>query len=139
MSRDGVFFPALSRLHPRFGTPHVAILIQAAWAVVLLLTGTYGEIVDSVVFADWIFFALTVGSVFAWRRRRPVSQRGPDAYVSPGYPWRPLLFLGAAVLVLAGVVRTNPVRSAIGTALLAGGLPIYWAYAGRGRAKKAAE
>src|SRR5262245_4330552 len=139
MSRDGVFFPALSRLHRRFGTPHLAILLQAAWAVVLLLTGTYGEIVDSVVFADWIFFALTVGSVMLWRRRRPVAGRGPDAYVSPGYPWLPILFLGAAVLVLAGVVRSNPARSAVGTALLAGGLPIYWAYAGRGRAGRGAE
>jgi APA family basic amino acid/polyamine antiporter len=139
MSRDGVFFPALSRLHPRFGTPHLAILLQAAWAVVLLLTGTYGEIVDSVVFADWIFFALTVASVMVWRRRRPVPDRGPGAYASPGYPWLPILFLGAAVLVLAGVVRSNPVRSAIGTALLAGGLPIYWAYEGRRRARRAAE
>jgi len=135
MSRDGVFFPALGRLHPRFGTPYVAILLQAAWAVVLLLTGTYGEIVDSVVFADWIFFALTVAAVIVWRRRRPVSQRGPGVYVSPGYPWMPLLFIAAAALVLAGVVSSNPVRSAIGTALLAGGLPIYWSYAGRSRAK----
>jgi APA family basic amino acid/polyamine antiporter len=137
MSRDGVFFPALSRLHPRFGTPYVAILLQAAWAIVLLLTGTYGEIVDSVVFADWIFFALTVASVIVWRRRRPVGDRGPDAYVSPGYPWLPILFLGAAALVLAGVVHSNPIRSAVGTALLAGGLPIYWAYAGRSRRKSA--
>lgn len=50
MSRDGVFFPGLSRLHPRFGTPHRAILLQAAWAIVLVLTGTYGGLVDSVVF-----------------------------------------------------------------------------------------
>jgi APA family basic amino acid/polyamine antiporter len=133
MSRDGVFFPALSRLHPRFGTPHRAILLQAAWAIVLMLTGTYGGLVDSVVFADWIFFALTVAAVLLLRRRIPVASRKPGTFVSPGYPFLPLLFLAAALLVLAGVVRSNPTRAALGVVLLAAGLPIYVAYSGRAR------
>jgi APA family basic amino acid/polyamine antiporter len=135
MSRDGVFFPGLARLHPRFGTPHRAILLQAVWAIVLVLTGTYGGLVDSVVFADWIFFALTVAAVIFFRRRFPVARREPGAYLSPGYPYLPLLFLAASALVLAGVVRSNPVRSALGAVLLAAGLPIYYAYAGRRRAE----
>jgi APA family basic amino acid/polyamine antiporter len=133
MSRDGVFFPGLSRLHPRFGTPHRAILTQAAWAIVLVLTGTYGGLVASVVFADWIFFALTVAAVILLRRRIPVARREPGSYVSPGYPYLPVLFLSASALVLAGVVRSNPVRSAYGTALLAAGLPIYFVYSGRAK------
>jgi APA family basic amino acid/polyamine antiporter len=133
MSRDGVFFPGLSRLHPRFGTPHRAILTQAAWAIVLVLTGTYGGLVDSVVFADWIFFALTVAAVILLRRRIPVARREPGSYVSPGYPYLPILFLSASALVLAGVVRSDPVRSAYGTALLAAGLPIYFVYSGRAK------
>lgn len=133
MARDGVFLPGLARLHPRFGTPHRAILLQAGWAVVLLLTGTYSGLVDSVVFADWIFFALTVAAVIVWRRRLPVARRDPAAYVAPGYPVLPILFIAASVLVLAGVVRSNPVRSAIGAALLLAGLPIYAAFSGRAR------
>ncbi len=134
MARDGVFPPALSALHPRFGTPHRAILAQAGWGIVLLLTGTFGDLVDSVVFADWIFFALTIAAVFPFRRRFPPSTRGPEAFLSPGYPLLPLLFLAASALVLAGVVRTNPVRSAIGVALIAAGLPIYYSYSRRSKA-----
>jgi APA family basic amino acid/polyamine antiporter len=137
MARDGVFFPGLSRLHPRFGTPHRAILLQAGWAIVLMLTGTYGGLVDSVVFADWIFFGLTVAAVILLRRRIPVSSRKPGAYLSPGYPFLPILFLGACVLVLAGVVRSDPVRAALGVVLLAAGLPVYFAYSGRTSRKDA--
>ncbi len=138
MARDGVFWPGLSRLHPRFGTPHRAILLQALWAIVLLWTGTYGGLVDSVVFADWIFFALTVASVIFLRRRVPPGRRPAGAYLSPGYPALPILFVAAAVLVLAGVIRSNPVRSALGAGLLAAGLPIYAAYAGRSRGREPA-
>ncbi len=133
MARDGVFFPGLSRLHPRFGTPHRAILLQAAWAIVLLLTGTYGDLVDSVVFADWIFFALTVAAVILLRRRIPLAERDPGAFRSPGYPFFPILFVAASALVLAGVVRSSPLRSALGAVLLAAGLPIYAAYSGRAK------
>ncbi len=139
MSRDGAFIPALARLHPRFGTPHRAILLQAGWAVVLVLTGTYGGLVDSVVFADWIFFALTVAGVIRLRRRIPLERREPGAYRSPAYPFFPILFLAASALVLAGVVHSNPLRSGIGVVLLAAGLPIYAAYAGRARAAGRAE
>ncbi|HTY41366.1 MAG TPA: amino acid permease [Thermoanaerobaculia bacterium] len=134
MARDGVFFPGLARLHPRFGTPHRAILLQALWAIVLLWTGTYGGLVDSVVFADWIFFGLTVASVLLLRRRVPPEKRPPGAYLSPGYPVLPLLFLAACVLVLAGVVRSNPLRSGVGALLLLAGLPLYVAFSGRARA-----
>jgi basic amino acid/polyamine antiporter, APA family len=133
MARDGSFFPAFARLHPRFGTPHLAILLQAAWGVVLLLTGTYGGLVDSVVFADWIFFGLTVAAVMRLRRRIPLERREPGTFRSPLYPALPILFLAATALVLAGVVRSNPVRSAIGTVLLAAGLPIYWSCTGAAR------
>ena len=53
MGVDRVFLPVLGRLHPRFGTPALAIALQGAWGIVLVLTGTYGELVDSVVFGDW--------------------------------------------------------------------------------------
>jgi APA family basic amino acid/polyamine antiporter len=137
MAQDGAFFPALSRLHPRFATPHRAIVLQAVWGMILVMTGTYGGLVDSVVFADWIFFGLTVAAVIVLRRRIPPATRGPGAYLAPGYPVLPILFAAASAFVVVGAIRTNPLRSAIGVALMAAGVPIYLAAAGRARREKA--
>ena len=125
MGVDGVFLPVLGRLHPRFGTPALAIVVQAAWGIVLVATGTYGELVDSVVFGDWIFFGLTVAAIFRLRRRFPLAQREPGAFRTPGHPLVSALFVAAALSVVASAVRTNPKRSAIGAALLATGIPVY--------------
>jgi APA family basic amino acid/polyamine antiporter len=131
MGLDGSFLPALGRLHPRFQTPALAIALQAAWGVVLVLTGTFGELVDSVVFGDWIFFGLTVAAVFLFRRRIPSEGRESGAFRSPGYPILPALFVAAALLVVASAVYSNPRRSAIGAALLATGVPVYFVFARR--------
>src|SRR5262249_17104912 len=83
MGKDGVFLPALAKLHPRFQTPALAILLQAGWGIVLVLTGTYGELVDSVVFGDAIFFALTVAGIFIFRRRIPLASREAGTFATP--------------------------------------------------------
>jgi basic amino acid/polyamine antiporter, APA family len=133
MGNDGVFFPALARLHPRFGTPTFAILLQAGWGILLALTGTYGQLVDSVVFGDWIFFGLTVAAIFVFRRRIPLDRREPGSFRTPGYPLVPALFVAAAAVVVVSAVRTNPTRSAIGAALLAIGPLVYWLFTRRNR------
>jgi len=129
MARDGLFFPSLARLHPRFQTPTLAIVMQAGWAVLLVLTGTFGDLVDSVVFADWIFFGMTAAGLFVLRRR-PAGQT-PETFRSPGYPVLPALFVIAAALVVWSAIRSNPGRSAIGAALLAAGVPVYVFFARR--------
>ena len=131
MGRDGLFLSGLARLHPRFQTPGLAIVLQAAWGIVLVLTGTFGDLVDSVVFGDWIFFGLTVAALFLFRRRLPLAGRGPGSFRTPGYPWTPALFVAAAVVVVFSAIRANPVRSLIGTALLATGVPVYFLFARR--------
>ncbi len=128
MGKDGVFFPALARLHPRFGTPVLAIVLQAGWGILLALTGTFGQLVDSVVFGDWIFFGLTVAAIFVFRRRMPVETREPGSFRTPGYPLLPALFVAAAAVVVWSAVRTNPLRSAIGIVLLAVGPLVYWVF-----------
>ena len=133
MAKDGVFFSGLARLHPRFGTPHRAIGLQALWGIVLVATGTYGGLVDSVVFGDWIFFGLTVAAVIRFRRKFPRETRPAGAFLSPGYPVLPILFVAASILVVAGAVASNPVRSAIGLVLMAAGIPIYLSCTGRAR------
>ncbi len=126
MARDGLFFRSFARLHPRWRTPVVAILFQGAWAIVLLYSGTYGQLLDWVVFADWIFFGLTAASLFALRRHdgdRPISFRVPL------HPWTTLLFIAAAAyVVLVGSVVSNPGNALRGTLLLLAGIPVflYW-------------
>ena len=131
MARDGLFFDSLARLHPRFQTPGLAILVQAGWGIVLVLTGTFADLVDSVVFGDWIFFGLTGAAIFVFRRRVPIGSREPGAFRTPGYPLVPALFVAAAALAVMSAVVSNPTRSAIGTALLATGVPVYFFYAKR--------
>jgi APA family basic amino acid/polyamine antiporter len=128
MAADGLFFRGVSRLHPRFRTPSLAIVLQAAWAIALALTGTYAALVDTVVFADWIFFGLTVGSVLVFRRREPLGSRIAGGFRMPLYPALPILFALVSAGVVASVVASNPVRSAMGAALLLAGVPayLYW-------------
>ena len=86
MAADGAFLPALAKLHPRYGTPGAAIILQSTWAVLLAMTGEYGDLLDTVVFADWIFFGLTVAGLFILRRRLGAAASRP----MPGYPWLPV-------------------------------------------------
>ena len=129
MAKDGLFFDSLARIHPRFQTPGLAILLQAAWGIVLVLTGTFADLVDSVVFGDWIFFGLTGAAIFIFRRRIPTGSRAPGAFRTPGYPVVPALFVGAAAAAVVSAILSNPRRSAIGTLLLATGVPVYFFYA----------
>ena len=122
MARDGAFFPALARLHPRFQTPGTAILLQSAWALLLLVTGKYEDLLNTVVFADWVFFGLTVAGLFLLRRRFA----GRVGFRTPGYPWLPAAFVLVAVSVVFSAIRTAPARSAIGAGLLALGVPVYY-------------
>ena len=137
MAADGLFFRGVARLHPRFRTPSLAIVLQAAWAIALALTGTYAALVDTVVFADWIFFGLTVASVLVFRRRVPLASRPPGGFRAPLYPLLPILFAIVSAGVVASVVASNPVRSAVGAGLLLAGVPafLYW----RSRAPMPAE
>jgi APA family basic amino acid/polyamine antiporter len=127
MAADGVFLPRLARLHPVYRTPGAAIVLQASWAVVLTLSGSFAQLVDYVTFGDWIFFGLTVAGLFVYRRR----DRGapPTGFRAPGYPFTPALFVLAAAYVVVSAVAANPRNAALGTLLMALGVPVYayWA------------
>jgi basic amino acid/polyamine antiporter, APA family len=129
MSADGVFVPALARLHPRFKTPGLAIIVQSTWSCLLALSGTYDRLLNYVVFADWIFFGLTVATVFVFRLRMPIDRRPPGMYRAPGYPVGQLLFCSVAAAVVLSIVRADPVSAARGATLIALGIPVYYWYA----------
>ena len=122
MAADGAFFPAIGRLHPRFQTPGAAIVLQSAWAILLTLTGRYDDLLNTVVFADWIFFGLTVGGLFVLRRRLAPDDAG---FRTPGYPWLPAAFCTVALLVVVSTIRQAPARSAVGAGLLLVGIPVF--------------
>ena len=126
MAADGVFLPALAQLHPRYRTPWLAIVVQSTWSCILALTGTYERLLNYVVFADWIFFGLTVGTVLVFRRTVPLSQRPPDSYRTPGYPVIQILFCLIAAAVVFSVVRSDPSSALRGALLLALGIPVFF-------------
>ena len=122
MARDGLFFARFAELHPRFRTPVAAIVAQGVWAVCLLLSGSYGELLDYVTFADWIFFGVTAATLFVYRRR---GTGATARYRAPAYPLSVVLFCAACLYVVAGAVVSNPWNAVRGAALLAAGVPVF--------------
>jgi len=124
MAADGLFFARMARLHPSWKTPVEALLAQGGVALVLLLSGTYGQLLDYVVFADWIFFGSTAASLFVLRARDEANGvRSP--VVSPLHPVGTLVFVAAALYVVIGSIQSNPGNAARGAGLLLLGVPVY--------------
>ena len=123
MARDGVFFRGLAAVHPRYHTPGRSLWAQSLWGVVLALSGTYEQIYTYVIFAMLLFHVATAGAVIVLRRRRPETERPYRVF---GYPWVPVLFILASVLLLGNTLMEKPVESIIGLAFLAIGIPAYF-------------
>ncbi len=124
MSRDGLFFKKLAWVHPRFRTPVYAILVQSAWAVVLLLFwGTFEDLITYVVFTDWIFFGLTAAGIFILRRTRKDL---PRPYKTIGYPVVPLIFITVTFLFVLNSLIKKPLHAWAGLILMALALPMFF-------------
>jgi APA family basic amino acid/polyamine antiporter len=128
MARDGVFLASVSRLHPRFRSPTRAIFLQTGLAVLLLFWKDYAQLVDYVVFADWIFFGLAGASLFVFRQRIPLVDRPPGTFRTPWYPVLPALFTAVAVYIVSSSFVSDPRGSVFGVLLLATGIPafLFW-------------
>jgi APA family basic amino acid/polyamine antiporter len=122
MARDGVFFRRLSRVHPTFGTPTSAIVLQAVWASFLLLTNTWGTLFTYVSVIITLFSAFTVGSVIVLRWKRPELKR---PYKLWGYPVVPVLFILAHLWIVWGSVTEKPFESLVGVFIVGLGIPAY--------------
>src|SRR5436190_6794196 len=120
MARDGVFFKSVGVVHPRFGTPARAIVIQAAVASVYVALGTFNQIIAYFVFVTVLFVGLTVAGLFQIRRRSPAS-----VYRTWGYPLTPALFLVLVVVLLVLLAGHNPLQAGLGVAIVALGAPVY--------------
>jgi APA family basic amino acid/polyamine antiporter len=122
MARDGLFFHRLTEVHPRYGTPAVAIISSCAWAVVLALTGTFEQLLTYVVFIGWIFYALGAAAVIALRIKRPDAVR---PFRVPLYPLTPVLFVLAGAVIVLNTIVTQPRDSAVGIGVVLAGAPAY--------------
>ena len=122
MARDGVFFRRLDYVHPKLGTPVNAIVLQAIWACLLIVTGTFGTLFTYVSVVITLFSALTVGSVIVLRYKRPDL---PRPYKLWGYPIVPLLFIAAHIWIVWGSVIEKPFESLVGVFIVCLGIPAY--------------
>jgi APA family basic amino acid/polyamine antiporter len=126
MAADGLFFARMAALHPVTRTPVVALIGQAGVVLLLMMTGTYGQLLDYVVFGDFIFFGGTAAALFVLRAR---DRKAGTAYTSvrvPLHPFSTIIFIGASLYVVFGSIMSNPGNAMRGMALLAAGVPVYW-------------
>jgi APA family basic amino acid/polyamine antiporter len=124
MARDRLFFQRAGKLHPELRTPVFALVAQAVWTMVLCVSGTYGELLNYVVFAALIFYLLTTVALFRLRKIRPDAPRPVKAF---GYPILPALYIVALALVLA-VLLIDPKQrlySGLGLLIVLLGVPVY--------------
>jgi APA family basic amino acid/polyamine antiporter len=122
MAEDGIFLRAVAQLHPKYGTPWVAIIIQGAIASLLVMLGDFQQIISYFIFSAVAFLGLAVASIFVLRRR---SSATPDLVLAPGYPATPIAFITLIVVMLALVALHNPRESLVGTLVVLAGLPAY--------------
>jgi basic amino acid/polyamine antiporter, APA family len=130
MAADGAFPAPLARLHPRFATPGAAIVVQSVWAIALALTGEYGDLLDTVVFADWIFFGLTVAGLFVLRKKLRTGVRFRISDLAS------IFFIVAAIATVYSSIQQAPGRSAVGALLLLLGIPVYYAFKKSNRSRR---
>jgi APA family basic amino acid/polyamine antiporter len=129
MAEDGLFFRRIALVSERTRVPVFAIALQGAAAIVIALSGRYGQILNYVVSVDFIWFGLTGLSLFIFRRRVAASGgRDAAAFKVPGHPYTTALFVAACWLVVLSTVYKYPVNSAIGFVIVLAGIPAgyYW-------------
>ena len=130
MADDGLFFRFVAAVHPRYRTPHMAITATAVLSVVYLALQTFEQLIEAFILASLPFWALSVASVFVFRRRLPDAAR---AYRTPGYPVVPLLFVAAMVMLVANSLTAHPEATATSLGAVLAGVPLYYAWRRKGR------
>ena len=122
-ARDGLFFKKFAEVQPRYLTPGFAICAQGAWAVVLVVTGSYETLMDYALFALWLSYGLMIAGVIILRRAQPDL---PRPYRMWGYPFTAILFLVITVWFLVNTALTKPRPALAGLLLIAAGIPVYF-------------
>ncbi|MEI7983300.1 MAG: amino acid permease, partial [Bacteroidota bacterium] len=122
MAKDNLFFTRAGHLNSR-GVPSAGLVIQAIWASILCLSGTYGQLLDYVVFAVLIFYVLTISGVFILRINKPLLERPYKAF---GYPFIPVLYIILATLIMVILLIFKPLYTWPGVVIVILGIPVYY-------------
>ena len=130
MSQDGLFFKSVGKLHPRYKTPVAGLLVQAVWATLLCVSGSYGQLLDYIIFAVLVFYILTIAGLFVLRIKRPDA---PRPYKALGYPILPALYILLASWICVVLLRYKPQYTWPGLALVLLGIPVYFFWTRRNK------
>jgi len=131
MAKDGLFFKSFARLHPKYLSPVLSLVIQGVIASVMALTGSFNQLFTYLVFASWMFYVLSAGAVLVLRWKAPAADRPYKAW---GYPWTVLVFLAFACWFMGNALIETPKDSLVGLGLVLAGLPVYYYWRRRGTA-----
>ncbi len=122
MSQDGLFFKSVGKLYPRYRTPAVGLMVQAAWTALLCVSGSYSQLLDYIIFAVLVFYILTIAGLFVLRVKKPDA---PRPYKALGYPVLPALYIAMAVWICVVLLRYKPQYTWPGLVLVLLGIPVY--------------
>jgi APA family basic amino acid/polyamine antiporter len=122
MAKDGLFFKRVGELNSK-GVPGFAIVVQGIWAVLLTLSGTYGNLLDYVIFAVLIFFTLTILAIFILRKKRPDIERPYKAF---GYPVVPAIYILTTVTIMVILLIYKPNYTFPGLGIVLLGIPVFY-------------
>jgi amino acid transporter len=123
MADDRLFFASLARVHPRFGTPYVAIALAAALGIAFVLTRTFEQLADTFVLTIWPFYGVAIAGLYRLRRTRPDL---PRPYQVPGYPVVPAIFIVAVVYLVGNALIADPLWTGVTFGIVLAGIPVYY-------------
>jgi APA family basic amino acid/polyamine antiporter len=122
MAQDGLFFRFVGKLNPRSKSPAAALVVQAIWTTLLCVSGSYGQLLDYIIFAELVFYILTIVGLFVLRAKQP---NAPRPYKAFGYPFLPILYIAMAAGICAALLRYKPQYTWPGLILVLLGIPVY--------------
>lgn len=131
MAKDGLFFKSTGKVHPKYLTPKNALIVQGIWTCVLCLSGTYGQLLDYIIFAVLVFYILTIGGLFVLRRTQPQAER---PYRAIGYPVLPAIYIVMALFIDVVLLRYKPQYTWPGLIIVLLGIPVYFIWSRRSAA-----
>ena len=133
MAKDGLFFRGAGKLHPTYKTPAASLMVQMVWICILCVSGSYGQLLDYVVFAVLVFYILTIAGLFILRRTQPNAER---PYRAIGYPVLPAVYILMAVFIDIVLLVYKPQYTWPGLIIVLLGIPVYYAWNSRPKARE---
>jgi len=128
MAKDGLFFRSAAKLHPKYHTPVHSLAMQCVWTCILCISGSYGQLLDYIIFAVLVFYILTIAGLFVLRFKRPDE---PRPYRALGYPVLPAMYILIATFIDVVLLRYKPQYTWPGLIIVLLGIPVYFLWSKR--------